>query len=165
MVAITLTAAFTSFMARTPLESLFRYVKALNLPEGDFAIFGSGPLIVRGIIPPSNDLDIICRRTAWELAKTVGELEYLQDYDVTIAKLLDGRITLGTQWGIGCFDIDELIDGAEIIDGLPFVRIRHVVQYKTERASAKDVVHIQAFQNSSYGSLATKPLPTTASTD
>ena len=57
--------------------SLFDSVKSLNLPVSDFAIFGSGPLIVRGIIPASNDLDIICRGQAWERVKAIGVLEYL----------------------------------------------------------------------------------------
>jgi len=61
----------------TVLISLFDRVKRLNLPVGDFAIFGSGPLIVRGIIPGSNDLDIICRGKAWQKIKKIGEREYL----------------------------------------------------------------------------------------
>ncbi len=127
--------------------SLFDRVKSLNLPVGDFAIFGSGPLIVRGVIPASNDLDIICRGQAWERVKAIGELEYLSKYDVTVVTMCDGRLTFGNKWGIGNFNIDELIDGAELIDGLPFVQLVHVVQYKLERASTKDLKHIEALKN------------------
>jgi len=126
---------------------LFDRVKSLNLPVGDFAIFGSGPLIVRGVIPASNDLDIICRGQAWERVKAIGELEYLSKYDVTVVTMCDGRLTFGNKWGIGNFNIDELIDGAELIDGLPFVQLVHVVQYKLERASTKDLKHIEALKN------------------
>jgi len=129
------------------LISLFDRVKSLNLPVGDFAIFGSGPLIVRGVIPASNDLDIICRGQAWERVKAIGELEYLSKYDVTVVTMCDGRLTFGNKWGIGNFNIDELIDGAELIDGLPFVQLVHVVQYKLERASTKDLKHIEALKN------------------
>ncbi len=127
--------------------SLFDRVKSLNLPVSDFAIFGSGPLIVRGVIPASNDLDIICRGQAWERVKAIGELEYLSKYDVTVVTMCDGRLTFGNKWGIGNFNIDELIDGAELIDGLPFVQLVHVVQYKLERASTKDLKHIEALKN------------------
>jgi hypothetical protein len=113
--------------------SLFDSVKSLNLPVGDFAIFGSGPLIVRGIIPASNDLDIICRGQAWERVKAIGELEYLSKYDVTVVTMCGGRLTFGTKWAIGEFDIDELIDGAEEIDGLPFVRLEHVTNFGSNR--------------------------------
>ncbi len=126
--------------------SLFDRVKSLNLPVGDFAIFGSGPLIVRGIIPASNDLDIICRGQAWEKVKAIGELEYLSEYDVTVVTMCDGRLTFGTKWAIGEFDIDELIDGAEEIDGLPFVRLEHVTGYKKISKRPKDLRHIEALK-------------------
>ena len=126
--------------------SLFDRVKSLNLPVSDFAIFGSGPLIVRGIIPASNDLDIICRGQAWERVKAIGELEYLSQYDVTVVTMCAGRLTFGTKWAIGEFDIDELIDGAEEIDGLPFVRLEHVTNYKKISKRPKDLRHIEALK-------------------
>ncbi len=126
--------------------SLFDRVKRLNLPVSDFAIFGSGPLIVRGIIPASNDLDIICRGQAWERVKAIGELEYLSKYDVTVVTMCGGRLTFGTKWAIGEFDIDELIDGAEEIDGLPFVRLEHVTNYKEISKRPKDLRHIEALK-------------------
>ena len=126
--------------------SLFDRVKSLNLPVGDFAIFGSGPLIVRGIIPASNDLDIICRGQAWETVKTIGVLEYLSKYDVTVVTMCGARLTFGTKWAIGEFDIDELIDGAEEIDGLPFVRLEHVTNYKEISKRPKDLRHIEALK-------------------
>jgi len=125
---------------------LFDRVKSLNLPVGDFAIFGSGPLIVRGIIPASNDLDIICRGQAWERVKAIGELEYLSKYDVTVVTMCDGRLSFGTKWAIGEFDIDELIDSAEEIDGLPFVRLEHVTNYKKVSKRPKDLRHIEALK-------------------
>ena len=126
--------------------SLFDRVKRLNLPVSDFAIFGSGPLIVRGIIPASNDLDIICRGQAWETVKAIGVLEYLSKYDVTVVTMCGGRLTFGTKWAIGEFDIDELIDGAEEIDGLPFVRLEHVTSYKEISKRPKDLRHIEALR-------------------
>ncbi len=126
--------------------SLFDRVKSLNLPVSDFAIFGSGPLIVRGIIRASNDLDIICRGQAWERVKAIGELEYLSKYDVTVVTMCDGRLTFGTKWAIGEFDIDELIDGAEEIDGLPFVQLEHVTNYKEISRRPKDLQHIEALK-------------------
>ncbi len=128
------------------LVSLFDQLKGLNLPAGDFAIFGSGPLVVRGIIPASNDLDILCRRLAWKTVREIGELEYLSDYDVSIVTMCDGCLTFGPEWGIGNFDINELIDSAEVIDGLPFVRLEHVACYKGIIKRPKDLEHLQALE-------------------
>jgi hypothetical protein len=130
------------------LKSLFDRVKSLKLPEGDFAIFGSGPLIVREIVPASNDLDIICRGRAWDYIKGVGETEYLAEYMLSIVSMFDGSLTFGTTWGIGAFDTDELIDSAELIDGLPFVRLEYVAKYKKISKRPKDLQHLEALINS-----------------
>lgn len=125
---------------------LFDELRRINLPTNDYAIFGSGPLAARGIIPSCNDLDILCRRAAWATVSQIGTMKFLPEYRVTVASLCDGAITFGTKWGIGNFDVDELINTAEIIDSLPFVLIEHVVTYKTIRSSAKDLLHLQALE-------------------
>jgi hypothetical protein len=127
--------------------SLFDGIKELDLPAGDFAIFGSGPLIIRGIIPASNDLDVICRGQAWEQVEALGELEYLSEYDLSVVSMLDGCLTFGRQWGIGEFDTNELIESAEEIDGLPFVRLEHVSKYKNISKRPKDLEHLEALSN------------------
>ena len=130
--------------------ALFNQLRQLKLPTGDYAIFGSAPLAVRGIIPSCNDLDIVCRDGVWETVSERGATRYLSEYDVTVAAFADGAITFGTQWGIGAFDIDELIDTAEIIEALPFVRLENVLAYKTIRSSAKDLQHLEALQDSGF---------------
>ena len=129
---------------------LFEAVDELDLPAGEFAIFGSGPMIVRRIIPPTNDLDIVCRGDAWCRVRELGTVRYLEEYDVTVAEILDGKITCGPKWGIGDFDTDMLIDTAELIRGLPFVRMEHVIQYKRIAGRAKDIRHIRAAMRMGY---------------
>lgn len=126
--------------------TLFDRLRKLNLPPQDYAIFGSGPLAIRGIVPLANDLDILCRENVWAIVCQSGTIEFLPEYDVSVATLYDGAITFGMEWGIGNFDVDELIKSAEIIDSLPFVRIEHVVRYKKLRSSAKDVLHLNAIE-------------------
>lgn len=125
------------------MSDLLKRVARLELPLGDFAIFGSGPLLVRGIIEATNDIDIICRGPAWEKAVSIGEKVFLPDYDVEIVSIDEGAITLGRSWGIGEFDTNELIDSAEVIDGLPFVKIKYVVDYKRIAGRTKDLQHLE----------------------
>ncbi|MGI9270304.1 MAG: hypothetical protein ACR2QT_00915 [Woeseiaceae bacterium] len=125
------------------MHSIFSEVKALGMPLGDYAIFGSGPMLVRNIIESSNDIDIISRGAAWQHAQAIGELVYLENYDVHVVSIDDGLITIGTSWGIGEFDIDELIDTAEIIRDLPFVRLQYVVDYKRIANRPKDLEHLE----------------------
>jgi hypothetical protein len=124
------------------VDALFEYLRRLNLPAGDFAIFGSGPLIVRQWISGTNDLDVVCRGDAWRKVCETGTVCHDERYDVSLASHCNGRVTFGTRWAIGDFDIDELIDTAEIIDDLPFVRLVYVVEYKKIRNSTKDQLHL-----------------------
>ncbi len=134
----------------------FKIVRDLNLPAGDFAIFGSGPLIIRELITGSNDLDIICRGAAWEKVQSLGQVKYLPEYDVSIVAIGGDDITFGNQWGIGNPDIDALIDDAEMIEDLPFVQLRHVIDYKLLRASRKDLSHIEILEKAGFGELVSK---------
>ena len=125
------------------MPDLFELLRSLRLPEGDYAIFGSGPMIIRGIVEPGNDLDIISRGSAWNRAREVGVVEYLPQHDVEVVSCFEGAITIGTRWAIGDFDVDDLIDTAEIIDDLPFVRMEHVILYKQIAGRPKDLQHLQ----------------------
>ncbi len=127
---------------------LFEQLRQLSLPLRGYAVFGSGPLAIRGIIPLTNDLDIICRDEVWNLVSRIGKVEYLPEYGVNVVTMANGALTFGTKWGIGNFDIDELIDTAEIIDALPFVKIEHVIHYKKIRSSEKDLLHLDALATS-----------------
>jgi hypothetical protein len=124
--------------------TLFDLVRGLDLDVRDFAIFGSGPLAIRRIIPASSDLDVICRGDVWKAIEVKGTVEYLPAYDVSVVTMFGGKISFGTEWGIGTFDVDELIETAELIEALPFVRLEHVVRYKTIRSSVKDRAHLMA---------------------
>jgi len=131
-------------------DALLDHVRSLDLAAGDYAIFGSGPLIVRGIIEATNDLDIICRGEAWEQVRQVGEISSFDDENECV-NLLEGRITFGITWKYGEFDLDQLIDTAEIIDGLPFVRLGHVIAYKEAANRPKDREHLAVLGRWSSG--------------
>lgn len=125
------------------LEWLLGEVRALGLPAGHFVLFGSGPLLVRGIVPPTGDLDVLVRGPAWEVARTLGRTVRLPAYDVEVVRLLQGRIEIGTVWGIGEVDVDHLIDSAEVIGGLPFAGLAHVRAYKELAGRPKDRQHLR----------------------
>ena len=129
-------------------KDLFSVLRSLQLPAGDFAVFGSGPLIVRGIIEAGNDLDVVSRGEAWRMAIEMGDLVYLPEHDVEVVSMYGGAITIGTRWAIGEFDTDELIDAAEIIEGLPFVKLKYVVRYKEIATRPKDLAHLRLLERS-----------------
>ena len=137
-------------MAGSPDQDRFERLRQLELPQGDFVIFGSGPLIVRGIIEATNDLDVLCRGPAWEYVQTIGRPEYLSEYGITIFSIDGGRISFGNRWAIGDFDTDTLIDSMEWFEGLPFVSLQYVSAYKILANRPKDRKHLQAMREGGY---------------
>jgi hypothetical protein len=136
---------------------IFGLLRSLGLPAGHYAVFGSGPLAVQSIIAEPSDLDVLCRGPAWEAALSLGPLVTLTEHGISVVSLFGGTITLGTSWAIGDFDTDLLIDTAEIIDGLPFVRLEHVVAYKRLARRPKDLEHLDSLARHQAAALPTGP--------
>lgn len=125
---------------------LFELLRSMAIPTGHYAVFGSGPLLVRGIIESVNDLDVICRGPAWSRARELGPLVDLNEEEVRIVSTHDGAITFGTTWGYGSFDLTDLIDTADIMLELPFVRLEHVIEYKRVADRPKDRTHLDLIE-------------------
>lgn len=98
-------------------------LETYNLNKNDFAIFGSAPLVAKGLLEDVNDLDIIVRPSAWTF-ETVGEFR-------------DEDIEFFDNWPP--FDIDDLIDNQSFeYNGFKFVNIDYVYQYKQSMGRDKD---------------------------
>lgn len=110
---------------------------ALDLPPGDFAVHGSGALLLRGMVDTVTDLDVVARAAAWQRACELGPVEH-GALDPVVRPRGDVEI-----WGgwLGD-DIDALIGGAEIVEGWPCVRLAEVLAFKERLARPKDRRHI-----------------------
>ena len=105
------------------LNFLLNLLSDYDLPEGDYAIFGSAPLMITGDIKSLNDLDVIIRPSAWPF-HTEGEYrtEYIEFFD---------------SWP--GFDVDDLIDNHTFMyKGVLFVEPKKVFEYKRNMARDKD---------------------------
>lgn len=128
------------------LETVLGLLRGTDLGDGDHAVFGSGPLLIRNIIDRVNDIDIIARGEAWGRAVAAGELVHLPEHNITIASLHSGRLTIGTSWAIGEVDIDDAIDTADQIQGIPWVRLDLVGEYKRVAGRSKDIEHLRLLE-------------------
>ncbi|MCD4756364.1 hypothetical protein K8R20_01985 [bacterium] len=118
-------------------------LEQLNLPLGEFAIFGSGPMAVRGI-RESNDIDIIVKQDLWDnlVKKYPTSLhdnpDCLEIGNIEIMKCwLDSNID---------FNIDEMIDNAEILGDFPYVQLKYVVKYKKQSMREKDLSDLKLIE-------------------
>lgn len=104
-------------------DQLLLKLETYNLSKSDFAIFGSAPLVAKGLLEDVNDLDIIVRPLAWTF-QSVGEFR-------------DGDIEFFDNWSP--FDVDDLIDNQSFeYNGFKFVNIDYVYQYKQSMGRDKD---------------------------
>lgn len=100
----------------------------LGLPAGDWALFGSGPLLLRGWINEIGDIDILARGEALKEAESLGVAEPIADDGNEIIRIGDDLTVLRT-WPFGPADLDTMIDTAEMIERIPCVRLEYLVAY------------------------------------
>ena len=127
--------------------NIFEKVASLNLPIGKYVVFGSGPLQARGI-RESRDIDILTLPEIYDQLKNQGDWEekIWPNGDKYLEK---DSIEVGFDWvfknGDQVYDpnIQKLIDEAEIINGIPFVRLEEVMVWKQVRGKEKDLEDIK----------------------
>ncbi len=121
-------------------EKLLSDVRTLKLPPGSYALFGSAPILVRGLREASNDLDLIIRPETWgELAVRPELTRKTHESGREYLEWEGHNIELYPFWQPGEWGIAKLIDDAELIDGLPYVRLETVLAWKQRLARPKDV--------------------------
>lgn len=122
---------------------MFQRVKALKLPIGQYALFGSAPLGIRGL-RDCHDIDIIATKDLWEEYKNKGwevkTMPHGSQY------LWNDGVELWKDWKPGQWDIKQLIREAEIIDELPFVKLKRVMEWKRLRVREKDLKDIEMIE-------------------
>ncbi len=120
-------------------RKLFERLKMIGLPPEDFAVFGSGPIAVRGL-HDTDDIDIIARGKAWEMAKERGEHQISEFGDESYS-FADGKIEVMDRWGD--WDVDKLIDEADELEEIRFVNLETTQQEKLRRGREKDLKDVE----------------------
>ncbi|WP_326564586.1 hypothetical protein [Micromonospora peucetia] len=121
-------------MSRLDRHPLIRMLRTLDLPTGDYVVFGSGPLLAHGLRTHLGDLDVVARGAAWEqltaLARPVRPPS-------GCGWMVRHHIEAVDRWLPG-FDTDHLIDGAEMHGGIPFAPLGEVRRSKMVTDRPKD---------------------------
>lgn len=120
-------------------------LRSLKLPKGDWAIFGSGPMMAHGLKDHCHDIDIIARGEAWKRAMELGEVHQAVMGD-HVVRLFDNAIEIFDGWKPGKWDINHLIDNADTIDDLPWVKLDKVLEWKKRMGRVKDLKEIPVIE-------------------
>lgn len=123
---------------------ILKRIKKLNLPRGEYAVFGSALLDVWRL-RHANDLDIIVTPELYRRLKEEG-WEEKQGNGFTILVKEDANITtVQDKPTDGDYNPDRLqfIREAIEIEGFPFVRVEEVIACKTAYGREKDFKDIK----------------------
>lgn len=105
------------------LNVLLELLESYDLPKNSYAVFGSAPLVVVGMLNDVNDLDVIIRPSEWPF-ETKGE--YLTE-----------DIEFFDNWPNE--DINNLINNHSFeYDGFLFIEPKKVLEYKKNMGRDKD---------------------------
>ena len=122
------------------MKELLRKLKRFNLPESKFAIFGSGPLGVRGL-RQIRDLDVIVTNDLWAELSAKFPVEDLGTHK---------RITLGNievlSKPVLDFSAEDLIAEADVIKGTRFVTLERTLEWKKKMGRKKDIEDVNLIE-------------------
>jgi len=118
--------------------TIFEIVKELDLPLGQYVVFGSGPLAAHGI-RESGDVDLFVTKSLYEKLKQ-GDWEEKQMQDGSLSLTKDS-LEVFTTWRFGSYDPtpEEIIEKAEIINDVAFVPLSEVRKWKAVFGRPKDL--------------------------
>jgi hypothetical protein len=117
-------------------------VRRLDLPAGQYAVFGSGPIVVRGLREGA-DIDLVVTPELYARLRDTpewtprpradgGETLARDDFDVMERLEFPGYVG----------DVPGMIADAERIDGVPFVRLPELRRFKAALNRPKDHVDL-----------------------
>lgn len=127
-------------------NKLFRELSSLDLSADDYTVFGSGPMFAHGIKDLGHDLDVIARGSAWRQACSISSPQ-TAIWGGLVVNLFDGEIEIFDSWAPGDWDVNDLIDTSEIIDGIRFVILENVMKWKRLMGREKDQIHIKMIED------------------
>lgn len=125
---------------------LIRLLEKLALPASDYVVTGSGPLLAHGLRKDIHDIDLVARGKAWEQAALLGPVRRSKSGLGRWIALDDGQIEIFDHWVGGLTDVDAMIDGAELVDGIPFLTLRDTLRWKRGLGRAKDLPDIAVIE-------------------
>lgn len=123
--------------------TIFEDVKKLNLPIGQYAVVGSGVMSAHGI-RQHHDVDLIVTYSLFETLKNSGWQGVPNRKNVL--KKDNYEVDADYKYGEYQPDHDELIRNAEIIEGVPFIRLNELIRFKNALGRDKDKKDVELIE-------------------
>lgn len=125
-------------------------VKALNLPIGQYCVFGSGVLEVHGI-RNAKDVDILVTRELYEQLKNKGWKRKWLFWRTLWAKCItNGQNEAFTNlyWARKYRpDTQDLINRAKFYEGVPFLQLQDLLEFQKNLPRKKDKMGVKMIED------------------
>jgi len=127
----------------------FDVFRSLSLPLGEYAITGSGPMGIRDL-REIHDIDAIVTQALWNSLS--GKYRVVEDKQVKRIVIDEHDIEFFCDFSFlagdpqGAPSVSERIARAEVIDGLAFESLDHVLFFKRYMGRAKDLADIELIE-------------------
>jgi len=126
-------------------EDILEKIKTLNFKYGDYIVFGSCPLALHGI-RETKDIDLLVNQDIYETLKKTGwkEDEVQGKKGVVKSDVFEAY----TEWNFGEYNpsITDLLESAEVVDGIPFANLEEVVKWKQIFGREKDIKDLELIE-------------------
>lgn len=129
------------------VQDIIKHIKSINLPDGEYIVFGSCPMTVAGL-RESSDVDVLISEVLYDRLLEAGwEPQEGKNGD---KPLEHGIFDAHTNWHIGDYNptLKELLLTATVIDGVPFAHLFEVRNWKAALGRPKDLADIELIDNS-----------------
>lgn len=127
-------------------DAKFAAVRALNLPLGHYAITSSGPLGIREV-REIGDVDVAVSDELWQrLAAEYGVVVEDGISRVRISPVIEAVREESFPAPRTGPTVAEQIASVDLIDGLPFVNLSHILYFKRLTNRPKDQADIKAIE-------------------
>lgn len=122
---------------------IFAEVKRLNLPIGQYVVFGGGPLMAHGIRDTA-DVDLFVTPTLYQTLKADGWEETELHGPNGGLYLVRGIYEADDTWHYGDYapTPEEIIAVADMIQEVPFAPLGEVLKWKRAFGRPKDVADV-----------------------
>ena len=120
----------------------------LNLPKDKYAIGGSAPLVIRGILNKNVDIDILVSNELWDLLlqKNVVKKININGRPVQYMSICDIDI-FNSVIGFSNQECEKIIERADVLGGHRFINLEDTMKCKISSGRPKDLMAVEAIKD------------------
>lgn len=123
--------------------NIFEDVKFLNLPIGEYAVVGGGVLAAHGL-REHRDVDLVVTKNLYNHLRAIGWS--VAEDKLNVLRMEKYEADSNFHWKEYQPDITKLIKEADIINGIPFVKLQELLIFKKNLGRKKDLEDIKLIE-------------------